>query len=328
MKAEKRWLWITDPWTTLDHPNDTTLRFMEESIALKLNPYWCDVKTIRLEDGITTCDAHPLLSIQPERSKNSAQWGKPEIKCDLSSFDQIHYRPDPPIHSAYLHPLQLLFLYSKNNKKLPIFNPPEILLQSNEKMEATALGLAPPQIISSQWSSLCFFGKKYIHTVVKPLGEANSNGVDLLKWSTKKERNESYLLLKKKSDLFTTPVVLEKYLKKVRHKTSGGEIRLWFANGKLIGKIKRLPLSKDFRVLIDQGSGICPCEQSDQIDLRKIRKISDYLKKKNINLAAVDLIDGYITDFNFTSPGLIPQMEKTLNINLAKKILRRLMEKK
>ena len=39
----------------------------------------------------------------------------------------------------------------------------------------------------------------------------------------------------------------------------------------------------------------------------------------------MDLIEGYITDFNFTSPGLIPQMEGVLGKNLARPIIKALM---
>ena len=57
-------------------------------------------------------------------------------------------------------------------------------------------------------------------------------------------------------------------------------------------------------------------------------KIGTHLKKRQIRLAAVDLIEGMVTDFNFTSPGLIPQMESVLGENLARIVVKALQVRK
>ena len=51
-----------------------------------------------------------------------------------------------------------------------------------------------------------------------------------------------------------------------------------------------------------------------------------HLVARGIRLAAVDLIEGLVTDFNFTSPGLIPQMEGVLDENLARPIIKALLK--
>src|SRR5205823_7964680 len=98
---------------------------------------------------------------------------------------------------------------------------------------------------------------------------------------------------------------------------------LWYADGKLIGMAKKLPLAGDFRVNIDRGSKLAPA----RLDARQKTAglaISRLLKSAGIRLAAVDLIGPWITDFNFTSPGLIPEMEALLGENLARAIVRSL----
>jgi glutathione synthase/RimK-type ligase-like ATP-grasp enzyme len=74
---------------------------------------------------------------------------------------------------------------------------------------------------------------------------------------------------------------------------------------------------------MDQGSRIVKSEL-DEREKQAARKIGRHLRRRKIRLAAVDLIDGLVTDLNFTSPGLITQMETVLGENLARVILERL----
>jgi glutathione synthase/RimK-type ligase-like ATP-grasp enzyme len=87
-----------------------------------------------------------------------------------------------------------------------------------------------------------------------------------------------------------------------------------------------LPLKGDFRVNIDGGSLLQKTFLNSK-EQDAARKIGKYLKSAKIRLAAVDLIDCMITDFNFTSPGLITQIEKLLGQNLAKPIILALARK-
>src|SRR4051794_2920955 len=107
-----RFLWITDPWDTLDHPRDTTLRLIEESLALGHESFICDVQSIRMEGGTgkkypVVLEARQVSGVFPGRSKAAFRLG--EIKTYAPhEFKSLQYRVDPPIDHAYIHPLQLL----------------------------------------------------------------------------------------------------------------------------------------------------------------------------------------------------------------------------
>ena len=115
---------------------------------------------------------------------------------------------------------------------------------------------------------------------------------------------------------FRAPVILQKFLSEIDQ----GETRLWFVDGKRVGQVKKLPLKNDFRVNIDQGSRLAKCTLTLR-EKRIAQSISKYLKQNGIRLAAIDLIGPWVSDFNFTSPGLIPLMETTMGMNLARPIL-------
>jgi len=312
-------LWITDPWDTLDHPRDTTLRLMQEGILQGISQYWCDVKTIRLEGDTVRLDAWPILEVQSNREKDSFLFG-PVTHTGPDEFQQIHYRTDPPVDFAYLHPLQLLFLSATLYPQIEFINPLNILFSHNEKMEASLIKeLAPLSIISSQYEALVKFGRNATQAVLKPLYLAQSIGIEKLSWETPEDVQRAENLLQNATANFTRPVLLQQYLKSVHD----GEIRLWFLDGELLAYAKKQPPKDDFRVNMDRGSQLVATNLSAK-EQRAVKLISSHLKHWKIRLAAIDLIEGYITDFNFTSPGLLTQMEIILGENLAKKVIQKL----
>jgi glutathione synthase len=321
MKKKAKLLWITDPWSTLDHSKDTTLRLAQEADHLGAQQSWCDVKSIRLETGTVCFDTKPILSVAANRNSQGFEFGKLETST-ASDFHQLHYRTDPPIDLAYLHPLQLLAFAVRGLKNCEIINPAEALIVQNEKFEAAALGdLMPPSLVSSQWDQMLKFGQSQGRTVLKPLHEAQSHGIELLDWRTQDSIENSRKMLKSVTHNLDTPIILQMYLEGI----ADGETRLWFLEGKLLACAKKHPITGDFRVNIDGGSRLTSARLSRE-ETAIALKISKHLKSRKIRLAAVDLIEGYVTDFNFTSPGLITQMETVLNTNLALPIVTHLID--
>jgi glutathione synthase len=325
-KARKKkpfhFLWITDPWDTLDHPKDTTLRLAEEALTLGAEVFWCDVKTIRSEKGHTWLDARQILQIYPGRAEKAFRLGEPTAMRPVE-FDSLHYRTDPPVDLAYLQPLQILMMGLPRGSRSELVNPGSVLFLGNEKLEASALGpLMPPSIASAQLARLQAFGSEEGRTVLKPLHQAQSKGIELLDWRTEPSTAKAALSLRAATEDFTRPVLLQRYLEGIAQ----GEQRLWYIDGKLLACVRKLPVPNDFRVDMDRGSRIAPTVLT-AAERKAATRIGKHLIARKIRLAAVDLIEGLITDFNFTSPGLIPQMEGVLGENLAKPIVQALMKR-
>ena len=310
-KKIKRFLWITDPWSTLDHKNDTTLRLAEESIREGHQSYWCDYKSIYLDSTGTHLSARPVM--------RGSKLGKLELYSPLF-FDFIHYRVDPPVDLNYLSPLKLLNLeIEKSNEKTKtqVVNSATLLQNANEKLESQLIpDLAPRTVVSSSLKVLEAFGKSEKKVILKPLHDAQSRGIELLQWTSPSEIKRSKKLIHSATSNFKTPILLQEYLPGIKE----GEVRLWFVDGELIGFVRKHPLPKTFKVDIDRGSMVTATSLSTR-EKRVVLKIGKHLKKKKIRMAAVDLIDEKVTDLNFTSPGLIVQMEKVLKTNLAKRII-------
>jgi glutathione synthase len=317
---KRSFLWITDPWNTLDHPRETTLRWMEESLVLGMSSYWCDIKSIRFEEGRVCLEAQNVEGVFPGRKKEAFRLGEKKI-FSPTEFRQIHYRPDPPVNQAYLYPLQLLSLALEKSRRTELVNPASALFSANEKFEAATLHeLMPETLIASQWETFENFGRKQGQTVLKPLHQAQSKGVELLNWTTTEGIQRARELIETMQGPTKTPILLQKYLPGIL----AGETRLWFVDGKLLASAHKKPKAGEFKIDMDHGATVSVHELTSA-EARAAKQIGKRLKARKIRLAAVDLIEGLVTDYNFTSPGLIVQMEDALGENLSKKILKALI---
>ena len=223
-------LWITDPWSTLDHSKDTTLRLMQEAIKMGIPTFWSASDTLfsdAFPDMVMTVDFSNGIPDSPEKFTFHPM--------PLSSFQQIHDRIDPPVDDHYCAILDGLL--QRGAKEEQILNPPQLLRYQSEKIPPTELmHFAPKMIVVENESQLpeaeALF-KSDIEIVTKPLNLAQSVGV--IKHSTPRSPEDWKMLCSNLTDHFTKPILIEEYLAEIHQ----GETRLWFAGERLIGALKK-----------------------------------------------------------------------------------------
>lgn len=311
MKKKVRLLWIIDPWNSLDHAQDTTLRLAEEAMLLGAECFFTDNRSISLRNGKVEVEGYKIRKMSRPRTTENIQRG-PARWINLTSFQHIFYRVDPPIDLRYLLPLQLL---AKDAPR--IHSPPSTLFGLNEKWAPTALGnFFPKSLVSASSKLLLDFIDHHGKVVLKPLYQAQSKGVIILEKNVL-SAGSLRARLSTATEAGKIPVILQEYLPGILK----GETRLWFTNGRLIASIRKIPKAGESIIDMDRGGRLAkaPLTTSEK---RAALAVGKYLKKNRILWAAVDLIDGKITDFNHTSPGLIVAMEALLGKNLAREALR------
>lgn len=321
-------VWVTDPWDTLDHPHDTTLRLIQECVLQKIPCYWGSSDYILNTEylnsfNLSPCGQYPF-NPQDLHSIHS------------SNIQHLLYRLDPPVDLNYL---TLLKKIETTLGASIISNPPD-LLRKSEKLLPSALQHYAAQscvLSDSEQAQQCWHEHRanskapWNGFILKPLNNAQSKGVEKL--NADLSLNEWLLKLETATQQWSTPVLAQEFLCGIHQ----GEIRLWYAFGSFIAALKKFPLENDFRVIIDQGSKIeayLPSKAESTI----IDEIGATLTQQKVSLAAIDLIaqpkserlhkttDYKIIDYNITSPGLLVQLEQAHQRNFAKPILQKLKE--
>lgn len=319
MKKKKplRLLWIIDAWDTIDYENDTTLRLAEQALEMGAVCFLAENRSISLNDGKAVARVEKILKIARPRTASNIVRGKAEW-MPLEPFDHFFYRADPPVDLAYLLPLQILA--SLHRKRIRVHSPPDSLFKLNEKWAPVRLGnLFPASRVSASVDNLIAFLRSHPKAVLKPLYLAQSRGVEVVELKSADENSEA--LLRKKlllaTEKETLPVILQKYLPGIQK----GETRLWFVDGKLLAAVRKIPKKGESIINMDEGGTLGPANLN-VADKKAVLAIGKVLRKEGILWAAVDLIDGKVTDFNHTSPGLLVAMEALLGKNLARPALK------
>ena len=307
-------VWITDPWNTLSHSNDTTLRLMKECIRLNVPTYWSSSDFILNTQSLTSVK----LCLWDGKSDSPST----PLEVDSSKIHRYHYRPDPPVDLRYLSNLKNL---EDRVGKDRILNPPDLLRQSEKLLpeslkDLSPLGFVIQDVESMKRAKLGLEGHILSdpRLVVKPMNAAQSIGVELFMGSSSESEWISYFSTKTHN--WTVPVLVQEYLANIEK----GETRLWFSNGKFIAALKKYPISGDFRVQIDRGSkveaySLSPTEQNIA------EMVGKTLHHQKAALAAIDLIGEKISDYNITSPGLLVQLEEVHGMNFSERIINELL---
>ena len=310
-------LWLTDPWATLDHLNDTTLRLALEGVNLGIQSYWSATDFL-LQPGSAALTAIPLTMdfIQTYNPASTHQ----RKQFSPSEFHRIHYRVDPPVDFNYI--LFIEEMLRKGVKETQIMNPPVLITRQSEKVPPEPLHDLTPlhRVITSHQDARDAFPlfQTQVEFVSKPLNLAQSQGVK--KWGTPKTETDFVKLLETETKGFLEPIFIEEYLPDVMK----GEVRMWFANGEFVAALKKFPKSGDFRVLIDEGSKVEAYHLKAEEEKAALA-VGRMLKTQGAALAAIDFISGKISDYNITSPGLLKQLEAVHgNKNFARVILEKL----
>jgi glutathione synthase len=318
--ATARLLFVTDPWSTLDHPRDTSLRLIEEAVRLGVSCAWADVRSVRWESGAGRLRAWKVASVRSARNARSFKLtGLGDRRP--SDFDVVLYRPDPPVDLAYLHPLELVAMDMdqrprEDGRRPELVNPARVLLSRSEKLVGSFM---PPTIVASRWDDLARFGKAEGMTIAKPLHQCQSKDVELVCWSTPPARDHARVVLERLTDGFARPAVLQRFLPGILD----GETRVWMVDGVMLAVVRKRSSDGSYRIDMDKGGVLVP-HTLNEGEERAIASVGAWLRREGVRLAAVDLIDGWVTDLNFTSPGLLTGMETVVGANLARAIVRAL----
>jgi glutathione synthase len=204
----------------------------------------------------------------------------------LEEFDVIHFRPNPPVDMTYLTNLYLL---DKIKDKVLIINSPEAIIKFPEKIfPLDFYDFMPPTIITSSLEELKKFCTKHGEIVIKPLYDFGGN--DVLKFNAANINQFSF-------GNSTLPITAQKFLPSVEK----GDKRVLILDGEVESVFLRVPKKDDFRANTVHGSTLAKTELSGR-EQELCDILRPYFKNNGIMICGLDLIDGYLTEINITSP--------------------------
>ena len=229
------------------------------------------------------------LALRRERG-NHATLGEPEL-LDLATMDVVLMRQDPPFDMAYITATHLL---EHIHPATLVVNDPVQVRNAPEKLFVTHFAdVMPPTLISSDAVEIKAFRAEYKDIILKPVFGAGGAGV----FHIVPDDDNLNALLEMFTELYREPIVVQRYLPEVRE----GDKRIILIDGKAAGAVNRVPPPGDARSNMHVGG------RPEKTALSKRERaicevIGPALEQCGLVFVGIDVIGGFLTEINVTSP--------------------------
>src|SRR6188474_3071050 len=228
-------------------------------------------------------------------------------RTELTALDVILLRQDPPFDLAYITTTHLL---ERVHPKTFVVNDPASVRNAPEKVFVTEFpDLMPPTLITRDLAEIRAFRAEHGDIVMKPLYGHGGGAVFRL---TRDDLNFGSLY-----DMFATTFreqwVVQKFLPDVKD----GDKRILLVDGAYAGAVNRVPAADDLRSNMVRGGS--PKETELTPREREIcARLGPYLRERGLLLVGIDVIGGWLTEINVTSPTGIRAVKNVGGPDIAK----------
>jgi glutathione synthase len=277
-----------DPIESVNIETDTTFMLMLEAQARGHRLWVYGPEKLALENGRLTARARPV-TVRPVKGDHVASG--PVEPLDLAEVDVVLMRQDPPFDMAYVTAAQML---ETVHPKTLVVNDPRSVRDAPEKLFATRFPhLQPPTIVSADYEALADFHRRHGDVVLKPLHGAAGAGVVRLRAD---DPNLDALV-----ELFAgvnrDPLVMQAFIPAVTQ----GDKRVILVEGEPVAAINRVPGEGRVRSNLRVGGKAEPIDLTER-DREICAAIGPTLKAMGLMFVGIDVIGGYLTEINVTSP--------------------------
>ncbi|KPQ34426.1 MAG: glutathione synthase GshB [Phormidesmis priestleyi Ana] len=312
-----KFAFIIDPISKLDASHDTSVAIMEAAQVLGHEVYVTQAERL----SVIEAQAYGLLQsvvIKPAVKAGDRWFSEPdwyrlgEAKWrSLSEMDAVFMRTDPPVTVPYLYVTYILDYIDRATTQ--VINSPAGLRAANEKMYALQFTDAIPEtIVSADKQVIREAVERWGAAVLKPLGGKAGEGILFLEGG---DRNFNSMI-EISTHQGKEPVMIQTYLPAAKN----GDKRVVMLNGEPIGAVNRVPTGKEFRGNMAVGGRSDKTELTER-DLEICRQVAPALRRDGLIFVGIDIIGGYLTEVNVTSPTGIREIDRLDDVRLGNQVV-------
>jgi glutathione synthase len=308
---------IIDPLSLLDPGHDTSVALMEAAQNLGHEVWVTGANLLSVVEGkawavLERLELKPVQLVEGRWVADSVwyQLGSRTF-VPLEEMDAVFMRTDPPVSTPYLYATYLLD-YIDSNKTL-VVNNPQGLRAANEKMYALQFTkVVPETIVTADKQVIRQFVESKGAAILKPLGNKAGEGILYLEPS---DRNFNSIV-----ELSTfqglVPIMVQTYLPAAKE----GDKRIILLDGEPIGAVNRVSTGSEFRNNMAAGGTVAKTEITPQEQII-CAEVAQKLQKDGLYFVGIDVIGGYLTEINVTSPTGIREIDRLEDTRLGEQVI-------
>ena len=297
-------LFIADPLESFKIQKDSTLAMMRVAQEAGHRLWFCQSKNILWRDDHVVADCQSLL-IKPS-STNWYELGEIESRA-LNTFSAVLMRTDPPFDIEYLNTTWLLSAAVRQGAK--VLNDPSSVRDHSEKLSITEFPeLIPPTLVTRELAAVEQFHQVYGDIVIKPLDGMGGMGV----FRVGPDGLNLASIVETLGENGARTLMVQRFLPEIAQ----GDKRVLLIGGEVVPyALARIPQGSEIRGnLAAGGKGVAmPLTEAEK---KVAEKLAPLLHQRGLFLVGLDLIGGYLTEINVTSPTCFVEITNQTDCNV------------
>ena len=301
---------VMDPIEDIKPAKDTTLAMMLAAQRRGWELAYLELGHIWLRDGVAMGRAHAI-----EARDDANDWfsrGEPQA-TRLGDFDVILMRKDPPFDTEYIYSTYILERAELQGAL--VVNRPQGLRDMNEKVfTAWFPECCAPTLISRDMADMHAFLREHQRAVCKPLYGMGGRSIFVLDAD---DKNAS-VVLETLTEYGTRYAIVQRYIPDI---VATGDARVILVDGEPVPyALARIPSASDNRGNLAAGAkGVG--RPLDERDRWLAGRIGPVLRERGMLFVGLDVIGGFVTEINVTSPTGVRELDRQFGLDIAGQLM-------
>jgi glutathione synthase len=290
---------LMDPLETIKPAKDSTIAMLKGAAKRGLETLVFGQGDLWARDGRAFARLTPL-----ELTSNATAWyrtGEPVVR-DLAEVDAVLMRKDPPFDMEYIYSTYLLERAEAAGAL--VVNRPQGLRDMNEKAyTAWFPECCAPTLITCDMPAMEAFLGEHGRAVFKPLDGMGGRSIFVVATGDPNTR----VVLETLTEGGRRYAIAQRYLPEI---AETGDARILLVDGVPVPHaLVRMPAAGDHRGNLAAGARAASRARTDR-DRWLASRIGPAMRERGMLFVGLDVIGGFVTEINVTSPTGIREIEK------------------
>jgi glutathione synthase len=296
---------VMDPIGKIKFAKDTTLGMLLAAQARGWSLHYLEQADLRLRDGVAEGSVRALTV-----RADPVDWytlGESRVE-PLGAFDAVLMRKDPPFDMEYIYTTYILERAELAGAL--VVNRARGLRDMNEKVyTAWFPQCCAPTLVTREMNEMEAFARQHGKIVCKPLHGMGGRSIFVLEPGDKNSRVVFENLTQDGSHF----AIVQKYLPEI---VQGGDARVLLVDGEPVPyALARIPSATDHRGNLAAGAqGVG--RPLDDRDRWLCQQIGPAMRAAGMLFVGLDVIGGYVTEINVTSPTGARELDKQFHLDI------------
>jgi len=295
-----------DPIDEIKPAKDTTLAMLLAAQKRGWELWYAEQRDLWLRDGLA------LGRVRPIKVRNDLQdWFTLDTAHTrpLAEFGAILMRKDPPFDMEYIYTTYIL--ERAEEQGVLVVNRPQGLRDMNEKVfTAWFPQCCAPTLITSNMADMHAFLREHLRIVCKPLYGMGGRSIFVVDRGDK----NANVVFETMTEYGTRFAIVQRYIPDI---VSTGDSRILVIDGEPAPyALARIPQESDNRGNLAAGARGEGRELNER-DRWLVSEIGPTLRRRGMLFVGLDVIGGYVTEINVTSPTGVRELDKQFGTEIA-----------